>query len=135
MVQTMVIWLKCFVCVMKAFKNASQERLRLQAIEEYRSRKGWKSRPGSYLPPSVTSDTWISPTMLWSIHAEYPLHEQRRRNQHGSFVFPLRWVIFIHNQFLGSYGNYDLMTHTFVHGWSYLLQCNPCKANYWAMIR
>ncbi|KAK8466363.1 hypothetical protein PHAVU_008G074700 [Phaseolus vulgaris] len=41
----------------KAFKNASQERLRLQAIEEYRSRKGWKSRPGSYLPPSVTSDT------------------------------------------------------------------------------
>ncbi|XP_027338724.1 uncharacterized protein LOC113852609 [Abrus precatorius] len=45
----------------KAFKNAqdaSQERLRLRAIEEYRSRKGWTSRPGSHLPPVVTtSDT------------------------------------------------------------------------------
>ncbi|TKY65581.1 hypothetical protein E2542_SST08441 [Spatholobus suberectus] len=41
----------------KAFKNAqdaSQERLRLRAIEEYRSRKGWTSRPGSHLPPPVT---------------------------------------------------------------------------------
>ncbi|KAK7257132.1 hypothetical protein RIF29_30875 [Crotalaria pallida] len=43
----------------KAFKNtqdASQERLRLRAIEEYRSRKGWTSRPGVHLPPPVTSD-------------------------------------------------------------------------------
>lgn len=44
----------------KPFKNtqdASQERLRLRAIEEYRSRKGWTSRPGSHLPPPViTSD-------------------------------------------------------------------------------
>ncbi|KAK7394872.1 hypothetical protein VNO78_15413 [Psophocarpus tetragonolobus] len=39
----------------KAFKNASQERLRLQAIKEYRSRKGWTSRPGSHLPPPVTA--------------------------------------------------------------------------------
>ncbi|KHN29432.1 hypothetical protein glysoja_005156 [Glycine soja] len=39
----------------KAFKNASQERLRLQAIEEYRSRKGWASRPGSHLPPPATT--------------------------------------------------------------------------------
>ncbi|KAL1360251.1 hypothetical protein HN51_005620 [Arachis hypogaea] len=41
----------------RAFKNAqdaSQERLRLRAIEEYRNRKGWKSRPGSHLPPSLT---------------------------------------------------------------------------------
>ncbi|XP_014497257.1 glutamic acid-rich protein isoform X2 [Vigna radiata var. radiata] len=39
----------------RAFKNASQERLRLQAIEEYRSRKGWTSRPGNHLPPPVTT--------------------------------------------------------------------------------
>ncbi|KAK7294959.1 hypothetical protein RJT34_17859 [Clitoria ternatea] len=42
----------------KAFKNsqdASQERLRLRAIEEYRNRKGWTSRPGSHLPPPVTT--------------------------------------------------------------------------------
>ncbi|MED6160176.1 hypothetical protein PIB30_048845 [Stylosanthes scabra] len=41
----------------RAFKNAqdaSQERLRLRAIEEYRNRKGWKSRPGTHLPPSLT---------------------------------------------------------------------------------
>ncbi|XP_020219265.1 uncharacterized protein LOC109802344 isoform X2 [Cajanus cajan] len=41
----------------KVFKNAqdaSQERLRLRAIEEYRSRKGWTSRPGSHIPPPVT---------------------------------------------------------------------------------
>ncbi|KAG2404743.1 uncharacterized protein HKW66_Vig0243900 [Vigna angularis] len=39
----------------RAFKNASQERLRLQAIEEYRSRKGWTSRPGNHLPPPFTT--------------------------------------------------------------------------------
>lgn len=41
----------------KAFKNAahdaSHERLRLRAIEEYRSRKAWTSRPGSHRPPPV----------------------------------------------------------------------------------
>ncbi|KAF7844741.1 protein PXR1-like [Senna tora] len=44
----------------KAFKNAqdaSQERLRLKAIEAYRSRKGWTSRPGSHLPLPVTTST------------------------------------------------------------------------------
>jgi len=51
----MLILVQCFVCVMKAFTNASKERLRLQAIEEYRSRKGWKSRPGSHLPPPLTT--------------------------------------------------------------------------------
>ncbi|XP_061339661.1 PWWP domain-containing protein 3 isoform X2 [Gastrolobium bilobum] len=43
----------------KAFKNAqdaSQERLRLRAIEEYRNRKGWTSRPGSHHPPPLTTD-------------------------------------------------------------------------------
>ncbi|XP_041021389.1 uncharacterized protein LOC121262825 [Juglans microcarpa x Juglans regia] len=42
----------------KAFKNvqgASQERIRLQAIEKYRNRKGWASRPGIQLPPATTS--------------------------------------------------------------------------------
>lgn len=38
-----------------AFKSASQERLRLQAIEEYRNRKKWTSRPGSHLPPMLES--------------------------------------------------------------------------------
>ncbi|KAI4354914.1 hypothetical protein L6164_003739 [Bauhinia variegata] len=44
----------------KAFKNAqdaSQERLRLKAIEAYRNRKGWTSRPGSHLLPPVTAST------------------------------------------------------------------------------
>lgn len=45
---------------MKAFKAttaqvASHERLRLQAVEAYRKRKGWESRPGIKLPPPVTS--------------------------------------------------------------------------------
>ncbi|CAI9101615.1 OLC1v1038983C1 [Oldenlandia corymbosa var. corymbosa] len=44
------------VAVPKAFKTvqgASQERLRLQAIEAYRNRKGWVSRPGVALPPTA----------------------------------------------------------------------------------
>ncbi|KAM3746349.1 hypothetical protein ACB098_06G196400 [Castanea mollissima] len=44
--------------VPKAFKNAqnaSQERIRLQTIEAYRSRKGWASRPGIQLPSPVTT--------------------------------------------------------------------------------
>lgn len=44
------------VTVAKALKtDASKERLRLQAIEAYRSRKGWTSRPGLQLPPASTS--------------------------------------------------------------------------------
>ncbi|KAB1218921.1 hypothetical protein CJ030_MR3G015163 [Morella rubra] len=46
------------VAVPKAFKNtqdASQVRIRLQAIEAYRNRKGWDSRPGIQLPPATTS--------------------------------------------------------------------------------
>lgn len=49
------------VMVPKAFKlktaqHASKERLRLEAIEAYRNRKGWSSRPGGVeLPPPVTS--------------------------------------------------------------------------------
>uniref|UniRef100_A0A2P2JPK8 Uncharacterized protein MANES_05G043400 n=1 Tax=Rhizophora mucronata TaxID=61149 RepID=A0A2P2JPK8_RHIMU len=41
------------IALPKALKNvqdASRERLRLQAIEAYRNRKGWKSRPGLHLP-------------------------------------------------------------------------------------
>ncbi|KAK6141010.1 hypothetical protein DH2020_023231 [Rehmannia glutinosa] len=44
--------------VPKAFKttqDASQERLRLQAVDAYRKRKGWASRPGVKLPPPVTT--------------------------------------------------------------------------------
>lgn len=46
------------VTVPKAFKNvqhASTERLRLQAVEAYRNRKGWASRPGLDLPSPVTT--------------------------------------------------------------------------------
>lgn len=49
------------VAVPKAFKalktvqDASQERLRLQAVDAYRKRKGWVSRPGIHLPPPVTT--------------------------------------------------------------------------------
>uniref|UniRef100_A0A803LI07 Uncharacterized protein n=1 Tax=Chenopodium quinoa TaxID=63459 RepID=A0A803LI07_CHEQI len=35
--------------------SASNERLRLQAIEAYRKRKGWTNRPGIHLPPVSTS--------------------------------------------------------------------------------
>ncbi|XWS77161.1 hypothetical protein CRYUN_Cryun01aG0237900 [Craigia yunnanensis] len=41
----------------KTLLDASKERLRLQAIEAYRNRKGWTSRPGaSQLPQSVFID-------------------------------------------------------------------------------
>ncbi|KAK7340141.1 hypothetical protein VNO77_20835 [Canavalia gladiata] len=39
----------------KNAQDASQERLRLRAIEEYRSRKGWTSRPGSHIPAPLTA--------------------------------------------------------------------------------
>ncbi|XVF79927.1 hypothetical protein PTKIN_Ptkin15bG0029500 [Pterospermum kingtungense] len=39
----------------KTLLDASKERLRLQAIEAYRNRKGWTSRPGApKLPPPTT---------------------------------------------------------------------------------
>lgn len=40
---------------LKNVNDASRERLRLQAIEAYRSRRGWTSRPGLHLPPPVTT--------------------------------------------------------------------------------
>ncbi|CAK8542261.1 unnamed protein product [Lathyrus sativus] len=39
----------------KISQDASHERLRLRAIEEYRSRKAWTSRPGNHRPPPVTT--------------------------------------------------------------------------------
>uniref|UniRef100_A0A7N0TDY0 Uncharacterized protein n=1 Tax=Kalanchoe fedtschenkoi TaxID=63787 RepID=A0A7N0TDY0_KALFE len=45
--------------VPKAFKSAqdaSKERLRLKAVDAYRQRKGWVSRPGINLPPPVTAE-------------------------------------------------------------------------------
>ncbi|PKA47692.1 hypothetical protein AXF42_Ash014469 [Apostasia shenzhenica] len=39
-----------FPKVSKPPMNASQERLRFQAIESYRNRRGWNSRPGIKLP-------------------------------------------------------------------------------------
>ncbi|KAI3449146.1 hypothetical protein Pfo_005811 [Paulownia fortunei] len=50
------------IVVPKAFKttqDASQERLRLQAVEAYRKRKGWASRPGVKLPPPVTTSSFF----------------------------------------------------------------------------
>ncbi|OMO78628.1 hypothetical protein CCACVL1_14250 [Corchorus capsularis] len=38
----------------KTLLDASKERLRLQAIEAYRNRKGWTSRPGAAQLPPVT---------------------------------------------------------------------------------
>lgn len=40
----------------KMRQDVSQERLRLQAIENYRHRKGWASRPGCYVPPLNTTE-------------------------------------------------------------------------------
>ncbi|XP_057805705.1 uncharacterized protein LOC131020719 [Salvia miltiorrhiza] len=51
--------------VPKSFKavsaqDASHERLRLQAVEAYRKRKGWESRPGVKLPPpAATTSTFF----------------------------------------------------------------------------
>ncbi|XVE77006.1 hypothetical protein DITRI_Ditri13aG0027200 [Diplodiscus trichospermus] len=39
----------------KTLLDASKERLRLQAIEAYRNRKGWTSRPGAPQLPPVTT--------------------------------------------------------------------------------
>ncbi|KAF9613958.1 hypothetical protein IFM89_014023 [Coptis chinensis] len=39
----------------KKVQDASHERLRLQAVEAYRKRKGWESRPGLHLPPMLPS--------------------------------------------------------------------------------
>ncbi|KAL0339377.1 UNVERIFIED_CONTAM: hypothetical protein Sangu_1459800 [Sesamum angustifolium] len=50
------------IAVPKAFKkiqDASQERLRLQAVDAYRKRKGWASRPGVQLPPPVTTSPFF----------------------------------------------------------------------------
>lgn len=38
---------------LKTVQDASQERLRLQAVDAYRNRKGWASRPGVQLPLSM----------------------------------------------------------------------------------
>ncbi|KAK9143643.1 hypothetical protein Syun_013043 [Stephania yunnanensis] len=43
--------------VLKTVQDASQERLRLQAVEAYRKRKGWESRPGVQLPGPVSLNT------------------------------------------------------------------------------
>ncbi|KAK9103506.1 hypothetical protein Sjap_020760 [Stephania japonica] len=43
--------------VLKPVQDASQERLRLQAVEAYRKRKGWESRPGVQLPGPVSLNT------------------------------------------------------------------------------
>ncbi|KAL6972968.1 hypothetical protein U1Q18_027143 [Sarracenia purpurea var. burkii] len=45
--------LVAFPKAMKGSHDASQERLRLKAVEAYRNRKGWTSRPGINLPPPV----------------------------------------------------------------------------------
>ena len=39
----------------KKYLDASRERLRIQASEAYRSRKGWTNRLGVHLPPVSTS--------------------------------------------------------------------------------
>ncbi|XP_073271740.1 uncharacterized protein [Primulina huaijiensis] len=41
--------------VLKMAQDASQERLRLQAVDAYRKRKGWTSRLGAQLPSLVTT--------------------------------------------------------------------------------
>lgn len=39
-----------FLKMPKSWMDASKERLRLQAIDQYRNRKSWASRPGIQLP-------------------------------------------------------------------------------------
>ncbi|XP_057980674.1 uncharacterized protein LOC131166286 [Malania oleifera] len=40
---------------LRTVQDASRERLHLQAVEAYRNRKEWVSRPGIHLPPVTTS--------------------------------------------------------------------------------
>ncbi|GMN43029.1 hypothetical protein TIFTF001_012229 [Ficus carica] len=47
--------LATFTKALKNRQDASKERVRLQAIEEYRKRRGWTSRPGIHLPSPVTA--------------------------------------------------------------------------------
>ncbi|XP_058104704.1 uncharacterized protein LOC131248440 [Magnolia sinica] len=42
-----------FPKALKTIQGASHERLRIQAVEAYRNRKGWVSRPGVHLPPGT----------------------------------------------------------------------------------
>ncbi|XP_042510331.1 uncharacterized protein LOC122085811 [Macadamia integrifolia] len=51
--------LVAFPKALKTTQTASHERLRLQAVESYRNRKGWVSRPGIHIPPpaAVTPST------------------------------------------------------------------------------
>ncbi|XP_043715691.1 coiled-coil domain-containing protein 137 [Telopea speciosissima] len=42
--------LVAFPKALKTTQSASHERLRLQAVEAYRDRKGWESRPGIHIP-------------------------------------------------------------------------------------
>lgn len=44
---------------LKTSQDASKQRLRLQAVEDYRKRKGWVSRPGIHLPPPVTTSPLV----------------------------------------------------------------------------
>lgn len=44
---------------LKTTEDASQERLRLQAVDAYRKRKGWASRPGVKLPSPMTTSTFF----------------------------------------------------------------------------
>lgn len=39
-----------FLKAPKSFMDASRERMRLQAVEAYRNRRGWENRPGVKLP-------------------------------------------------------------------------------------
>ncbi|GFY90317.1 hypothetical protein Acr_07g0005140 [Actinidia rufa] len=48
--------LTAFPKALKTTQDASQERLRIKAVEAYRNRKGWASRPGMDVPlPIMTS--------------------------------------------------------------------------------
>eukprot|EP00250_Pteridium_aquilinum_P019187 c24339_g3_i2 orf=709-1437(-) len=44
----------------KKQKTAAEERLRQQAIETYREKKKWFSRPGNHQPPPLTNDSILS---------------------------------------------------------------------------
>lgn len=44
----------------KKNKNISEERLRQQAVETYRQKKKWLSRPGSHQPPSLANANLLS---------------------------------------------------------------------------
>lgn len=80
--------IQCF-CMkgLKTSQDVSKERIRLQAVESYRKRKGWDSRPGSHQPPlgDTLLQSWPILTMCLVCHFYFAALIKL----YGCFPFPV----------------------------------------------